>query len=1097
MVVNSTQAAGFGLLLKRAWGCRLVESGGHADGLSADLQNFVALLVDSRAAYQTSLIATAQARKQLDADIKAVRNNAEQDSRRFMPDGALLNRFSQAWRQYGEHGPDSAPPAPPRDLADAEKAWSACVRRCNEALEEYRRTRRSWEATRTGLFQKKVPEPHLSKSFQRDLWTLQRIQEAYPDVRAASVRMIESNAIPRLKAAFEADAAARSEQLSQVMRENLGLLQMGVDLLGVSGQPWENRLTGPVELSAAARALTRLGTVDSGLPHPYNIAVPCVIDFPSARGLAIQAPMQFRSRGLELLRSVVLRTLMDFPPGQLRLSLIDPTAIGQTFAEFIHLGDYDERLTDTGVKTSAQSIERCLTELTAHLETAISKYLRGQFRDIRDYNRHAGEVAEPYRLIVIADYPRQFSDRAAEQLLSLIENGPRCGIYTVLLYAPEEEEPRGVPFARLTQTMDVVSFQNGTARVRVGSTGQLHDFAPDACPPIAFSADGHPATPAAAFIEKLGLAAKRGTDVVVTLENFLPAVSRSRIGALPEFRVGAPPLSLSPDSWWSASTAELAVAPIGRSGAQGVASMFFSSTTVAGGAIMVGLPRSGKTTSLHAMILTMSMLYSPEELELYLIDAKHGVEFKAYEGLPHARMVSVHSEREFSLAVLRSIQAKVRERAELIKNQGSGLSNITEYRRATAQPLSRIVVVVDEFHELFEEADNVGMEAFAAFSDIVRMGPFSGIHIVVASQTLSSMPAMDRQTLLLLPQRVAFMCNEYDSEIVMGDTNKAPRLLSKTGEGLFNPSRGDESRNQPFAGLYVPPEQRAQLLRELRLKADAEGWTRHPRVFDGDAVVARPRLADVLKTGNRFTVPVGEPFTLAECESLVVPRTRGANILLVGDRDDEQAPDYGLRGVLHSVLDAAAAQSAGVTVIDFVGDEDINGGLTIMDVAQATGARYARSALLPKVLADYAGVIHERTECGNYKAPTQLLVLFGLQRALALAPYDPYSMGDTEEPPLGQLLAAIIANGPEVGVHVVADADRARSVEIRLGTDLLDDFTLRIAGSAADQKDLSLVSGSYGDVPPLRYGQLLIGDLLKGSVRRARGYKILTATPGV
>ena len=197
------------------------------------------------------------------------------------------------------------------------------------------------------------------------------------------------------------------------------------------------------------------------------------------------------------------------------------------------------------------------------------------------------------------------------------------------------------------------------------------------------------------------------------------------------------------------------------------------------------------------------------------------------------------------------------------------------------------------------------------------------------------------------------------------------------------------------------------------------------------------------------------------------------------------------------MLDAAAAQSPGVTVIDFVEDEDINGGTTIMEVAQATGARYARSALLPKVLADYAGVIHERTECGNYKAPTQLLVLFGLQRALALAPYDPYSMGDTEEPPLGQLLAAIIVNGPEVGVHVVADADRARSVESGSAPICSHDFTLRIAGSAADQKDLSLVSGSCGDVPPLRYGQLLIGDLLKGSVRRARGYKILTATPGV
>ena len=79
--------------------------------------------------------------------------------------------------------------------------------------------------------------------------------------------------------------------------------------------------------------------------------------------------------------------------------------------------------------------------------------------------------------------------------------------------------------------------------------------------------------------------------------------------------------------------------------------MFFSSTMVSGGAVMVSLPRSGKTTSLHAMILTIWMLYSPEELELYLIDAKHSIEFKAYEHLPHARMVSVHSEREFSLAV--------------------------------------------------------------------------------------------------------------------------------------------------------------------------------------------------------------------------------------------------------------------------------------------------------------------------------------------------------------------------------------------------------------------------------------------------------------
>ena len=85
-------------------------------------------------------------------------------------------------------------------------------------------------------------------------------------------------------------------------------------------------------------------------------------------------------------------------------------------------------------------------------------------------------------------------------------------------------------------------------------------------------------------------------------------------------------------------------------------------------------------------------------------------------------------------------------------------------------------------------------------------------------------------------------------------------------------------------------------------------------------------------------------------------------------------------------------------------------------------------------------------------------------------------------------------SGPEVGVHVVVDADRSRSVESRLGSDLIQEFMIRVAGSAADSKDLALVSGSYGETAPLRFGQLLIGDHLKGTIKRARGYKILTSS---
>ena len=227
----------------------------------------------------------------------------------------------------------------------------------------------------------------------------------------------------------------------------------------------------------------------------------------------------------------------------------------------------------------------------------------------------------------------------------------------------------------------------------------------------------------------------------------------------------------------------------------------------------------------------------------------------------------------------------------------------------------------------------------------------------------------------------------------------------------------------------------------------------------------------------------------------MLPRTRGANLLLVGDRDDDETPDLSLRGVLHSLLLASQLQGSATTTVDFIGDEEVEGGLTIMEVAEIAGSRYVRSSSLELVLRDLAALVATRTSEGNYRDATQLLVLFGLQRALSLAPYDPYSMDGSDEPSVAQLLSAIMVSGPEVGVHVVVDADRSRSVESRLGSELIQEFMIRVAGSAADAKDLGLVSGSYGDIAPLRFGQLLIGDHLKGTTKRARGYKILTTAP--
>ena len=155
--------------------------------------------------------------------------------------------------------------------------------------------------------------------------------------------------------------------------------------------------------------------------------------------------------------------------------------------------------------------------------------------------------------------------------------------------------------------------------------------------------------------------------------------------------------------------------------------------------------------------------------------------------------------------------------------------------------MSRIALIMDEFHEIFEEDDRLGHEAFQAFSNIVKQGRFAGVHVVVASQSLSDIAALDRPTLQLLPQRIAFRCNESDSDILMGDGNRGTRLLTKQGQGLFNPAGGEASQNKPFQGLFIPPEDRDWLLLAQRRKAATEGSVGCPGCSTGTRARPVPR----------------------------------------------------------------------------------------------------------------------------------------------------------------------------------------------------------------------------------------------------------------
>ena len=88
-----------------------------------------------------------------------------------------------------------------------------------------------------------------------------------------------------------------------------------------------------------------------------------------------------------------------------------------------------------------RQIDEQLTRLTAHMETVLQKYLRNEFATIHEYNAQAGEVAEPFQVLVVANFPTNFSEAAARKLVSIATSGPRCGVYTLIMVDRKQKMP--------------------------------------------------------------------------------------------------------------------------------------------------------------------------------------------------------------------------------------------------------------------------------------------------------------------------------------------------------------------------------------------------------------------------------------------------------------------------------------------------------------------------------------------------------------------------------------------------------------------------------------------------------------------------------
>lgn len=810
--------------------------------------------------------------------------------------------------------------------------------------------------------------------------------------------------------------------------------------------------------------------------HLAEISFPWIRDLRSLGNIVVPwTSEEGREIAEAFVEDLVLRALAAFPAGTLRLAFIDPLRLGRSDAPFLPLGDHNPDLVHRRVRSSREDIEDLLKELVATIERITQRYLRGTYSTIDEYNQAAEEIAEPYRLLVIHDYPQQFERGTSLHLLQrVLENGPRCGIHVVISAGSEataDHEP-GFEDLLLDETIDLGSAEGwiptpeGATSQRLVSEGLRGALGEDAA--LALTA---------AVVDGVGKSAQ-SSGVTTGLDRALSLYEKAVVaGSRRDVPRDATPSSLEDvTTWWRNSSAHSVVAPVGPSSAREAAVLGFDSESTSS-ALLIGRPGSGKSTLLHTWMSTLTTLYSPQEVELLLVDFKEGVEFSAYAraGLPHASCIAIESEREFGLSVLQEIESRIRQRSIDFKRAG-GATGLEAYRAITGETVPRVILVFDEFQVLFAQDDRIGLEAGQLLEKVIRQGRGFGIHVLLGSQSLSGMVAINRQALQMISTRILLPSSADDAALALGENSTAHRLLNTRGEGVMTSEPNSPEALIPFRVAYEPDADREARLELLRERADNAGFTRRPLVFSSERVVSRDELRRSLSEERPGDgVPVltpGASVSLSPPPAIPLSREPGRNLLAIL-RDGDEGDAAFTSGVVEDILTSSA--SARILLVPLMETKGFDAHLEAL--ADVDRVRLMSRRSLPAALAELAALVEERQQDGSSSAdPASVLLLHGLHRARDLDPSaaQGFSFDEPAEATALEALETILAQGPEVGVHVVAWADSLAGVTRRLSRTALASIDLRLIGAvpAADAAELL----EPGIAPPHRSRQAVLHD---------------------
>lgn len=529
----------------------------------------------------------------------------------------------------------------------------------------------------------------------------------------------------------------------------------------------------------------------------------------------------------QFLREMLMRLLSSAPLVQLEIILVDALSLGGIFNLARRLLDKDnDFIYQQRILTESKEIEEALKHLYEYLKVNLQEKLAG-FRDFAHYNEKEKDRL-PLKALFLSGVDA-LSQNALYYLEKIMRFGSKNGVLSFVNLESEKNNKSAEDLKRYAEFFkDRTSFE----RLKYLNVEVINDQ---------------------------GIQSQHMKDFADKIKAYYEKkkVVKSELKTLQK-----------DEKFWTESSQSKVSVPVGWD--INHKEVCFEIGNEQNHTLICDHSGSGKSNFLHVLIQNLAFYYAPNEVQLFLLDYKEGVEFNAYTDpiLEHARLVSVASSVGFGMSFLSWLCKEMQKRADRFKQ--FNVKDLSDYRKHEKMP--RLIVVIDEFQVLF--SDNKSTKAVEGhLNTLLKKGRSYWVHLVLATQTMRGTdinPSFKAQ----IANRIALPMDAEDSSSVLGD-DAACELVRP--EGIFNNNGGHQKYHTKMSIPKAPDDFKSFL---TKIHAEFNQRNLAPidrKIYNGETPL---KIPSILKA-NEMRLHLGKEVDYEQKDLIVEFESNESHLLVV------------------------------------------------------------------------------------------------------------------------------------------------------------------------------------------------------------------------